>query len=160
MEKKYEFRSANGRVCCASDNPNHLCPKCKLKLRTSVDAYAKAGTRFESRSAEVDAYYMSLLNETPEECAARLRRENEYIRRHGPADSHVIALALRTWPTKDLKAASARREGDIPDPYASALSKAPYVPSPEDDPRYDPRGVPADPYLIARAVQEVQKQHS
>lgn len=28
----YEFRKANGRVCCRVDDPGHLCKECKAKL--------------------------------------------------------------------------------------------------------------------------------
>jgi hypothetical protein len=28
---RFEFRSASGEVCCSSDNPEHLCAKCKAQ---------------------------------------------------------------------------------------------------------------------------------
>ena len=32
---KYEFRSAEGRVCCSGDNPDNLCRDCRSKLRVN-----------------------------------------------------------------------------------------------------------------------------
>jgi hypothetical protein len=42
---KFEFRSAEGRVCCSTDNPANLCPDCRSKQRPAnryapPDAYA------------------------------------------------------------------------------------------------------------------------
>lgn len=38
---KYEFKNlATGASCCRSDNPNHLCPKCKAQLAAQTAAAA------------------------------------------------------------------------------------------------------------------------
>jgi hypothetical protein len=34
----YEFRASNGRVCCQTDNPAHLCATCKLRARGRAGA--------------------------------------------------------------------------------------------------------------------------
>ena len=33
---RYEIRDAQGRMCCRSDNPKHLCDKCKRKTASTA----------------------------------------------------------------------------------------------------------------------------
>jgi hypothetical protein len=37
-DMRYEFRTTDGRVCCSSTTPSHLCSECREKLRSQQSA--------------------------------------------------------------------------------------------------------------------------
>ena len=47
MNRKYEFRTASGRMCCSTDNREYLCDKCRKRLKPyplPQDPYATPAT--------------------------------------------------------------------------------------------------------------------
>ncbi len=39
--RKYEFRRADGRICCSSDDPEYLCASCRARAGTIEAQYAE-----------------------------------------------------------------------------------------------------------------------
>lgn len=69
---KYSFTKSTGKSCCQSDNPKHLCPKCRIKAGLGVDLNLSGGSggmrmSNDKNGDEVEAF---LSAGTPEEKAA------------------------------------------------------------------------------------------
>ena len=54
----YEFRHADGRVCCSTDNPEHLCAKCRERVARS--ASETFGSGYEPFGQPPDPYAIAL----------------------------------------------------------------------------------------------------
>lgn len=93
---KYEFRTADGRVCCSTTRPEDLCDACKHAL------------------AE------------PSQAALQQRDDWEYDPYGTPPDPYLLALeARKTHGAKAKRAVPSVPvlTNGVPDPYATALAE-------------------------------------
>jgi hypothetical protein len=75
---KLEFRSADGRVCCSSDNPDNLCRDCRTRLRINNLKKLRANENY----APPDPY-------APSEPSAPPRSSNKF----SPPDPYAAGIA-------------------------------------------------------------------
>src|SRR5262245_11906436 len=101
MAFRYEFRSADGRICCSANDRKLLCDSCKMK---AAIARSPETSRNERRSArEWQQHFANLLKQDV----------------HGtPPDGYAIALAHRAIQPKRVANPS-----DPMDAYRSAFPR-------------------------------------
>ncbi len=121
---RYQFRSADGAICCDSDNPNYLCDKCKAQLRRS----STGGVRTASQPPP-DPYAQATLRAAERAEALSPSSDPDYQPRGTPPDIYAITLAIRQLQAEDARGAVTtpfvtivRDAHGVPDPYASALA--------------------------------------
>jgi hypothetical protein len=85
---RYEFRSANGQICCRANNPEYLCAKCKAMVGTPRAAASNAGTA-TLRTAERKTYAEWVAHFTSLEGRRHNADDTQSIQ-----DMHDEALAL------------------------------------------------------------------
>jgi hypothetical protein len=88
---RYEFRNADGRICCSSDNPNNLCDRCKARAagQTPPD-YSGRGL---PRTLTAPNPYRAAMDAAP---YVPVPADDPRYQPHGtPPDGHALALLNR-----------------------------------------------------------------
>jgi hypothetical protein len=106
---KYEFRSANGRICCSSDDPQLLCRNCKAKL-------AAKGTH---RAAELRTTAAKPCADKDHETACPFNTKN-YDPRGTPPNPYSEALSKAPMPLDPRGDPGYHSHGEPPDGYELA----------------------------------------
>jgi hypothetical protein len=92
---RFEFRSASGEVCCSSDNPEHLCAKCKAKAHTQRHAASDIpDPNYDPHGTPASGYDIALNRQAPKP-NPRNPFDSAYDPRKTTPDGYAIALAKK-----------------------------------------------------------------
>jgi hypothetical protein len=108
--RTFEFRGADGWVCCSSDDARNLCPDCKAKVRVAERTAAQAEIRASGGDEPPDPYRL-----------AERRRPTLYT--NGIPDGYSTALGVQLPTAVEIEWPVTFFEEDVPpDSYAPALA--------------------------------------
>jgi len=181
---RYQFKGADGKICCRTNNPDHLCAACKAQAhgqaRPLETRTLRAAATADEHQAKVNLIHDASARLMGAKCGSGGPTTAEG-RRHSAKDLADIKLIHDTSVADGAACADATDDAEpsaaeqwkehldrldlpVPDAYAALEGRreeAGILTLTADlDPRYKPYGQPPDGYAIGLAARKLQAEQN